>query len=57
LDTFARVGESMLALGEDHLVAKSDLIKKMVAEGRLGKKVGKGFYRYSKDGKKVSWDS
>ena len=57
LDTFARVGESMLALGEDHLVAKSDLIKKMVAEGRLGKKVGQGFYRYSKDGKKVSWDS
>ncbi len=53
LDTFARVGESMLALGEDHLVAKSDLIKKMVAEGRLGKKVGQGFYRYSKDGKKV----
>jgi 3-hydroxybutyryl-CoA dehydrogenase len=57
LDTFVRVGESMLALGEDHLVAKSDLIKKMVAEGRLGKKVGQGFYRYSKDGKKVSWDS
>jgi 3-hydroxybutyryl-CoA dehydrogenase len=53
LDTFARVGESMLALGEDHLVAKSDLIKKMVAQGRLGKKVGQGFYRYSKDGKKV----
>ena len=57
LDTFARVGGSMLALGEDHLVAKSDLIKKMVAQGRLGKKVGQGFYRYGKDGKKVSWDS
>jgi 3-hydroxybutyryl-CoA dehydrogenase len=55
LDTFARVGESMLALGEDHLVARPDLIKKMVADGRLGKKVGKGFYRYSKDGKKVPW--
>lgn len=53
LDTFARVGESMLALGEDHLVAKSDLIVKMVNEGRLGKKVGKGFYRYGKDGKKI----
>ena len=47
----------MFVLGEDHLVAKSDLIKKMVAEGRLGKKVGQGFYRYSKDGKKVAWDS
>ena len=53
LDTFARVGESMLALGQNHLVAKSDLIKKMVAEGRLGKKVGEGFYRYTKDGKKL----
>ena len=53
LDTFARVGETMLALGEEHLVAKSDLIMKMVKEGRLGKKVGQGFYRYSKDGKKV----
>jgi len=54
LDTFARVGESMLALGEDHLVAKSDLIVKMVKEGRLGKKVGHGFYRYTKDGKKIN---
>ena len=54
LDTFARVGETMLALGEAHLVAKSDLIMKMVKDGRLGKKVGEGFYRYTKDGKKIS---
>jgi 3-hydroxybutyryl-CoA dehydrogenase len=53
LDTFARVGETMLALGEEHLVAKSDLILKMVEEGRLGKKAGEGFYRYTKDGKKI----
>ncbi len=53
LDTFARVGESMLALGEEHLVAKSDLVLQMVKEGRLGKKVGHGFYRYTKDGKKI----
>ena len=53
LDTFARVGETMQALGEEHLVAKSDLILKMVEEGRLGKKVGEGFYRYTKDGKKI----
>lgn len=52
LDTFARVGQTMLALGEEHLVAKSDLILQMVKEGRLGKKVGHGFYRYTKDGKK-----
>jgi 3-hydroxybutyryl-CoA dehydrogenase len=53
LDTFARVGETMLALGEEHLVAKSDLVLQMVKEGRLGKKVGHGFYRYTKDGKKI----
>ena len=53
LDTFARVGETMLALGEDHLVAKSDLIMKMVEEGKLGKKVGEGFYRYTEEGKKI----
>ena len=56
LDTFARVGETMLALGEDHLVAKSDLIVQMVKEGRLGKKVGRGFYRYTDDGKRMPWD-
>lgn len=53
LDTFARVGETMLALGEDHLVAKPDFIKNMVKDGRLGKKAGMGFYRYGKDGKKI----
>ena len=54
LDTFARVGETMLALGEAHLVARSDLILQMVKDGRLGKKVGHGFYRYTKDGKKIT---
>ena len=43
----------MQALGEDHLVAKSDLIVRMVEEGRLGRKTGHGFYKYGKDGKKV----
>ena len=54
LDTFARVGQTMQALGEDHLVAKSDLIVRMIAEGRLGRKTGHGFYRYGKDGKKIT---
>ena len=53
LDTFERVGKTMQALGEEHLVVKSDLISRMVKEGRLGRKVGHGFYRYGKDGKKI----
>ncbi len=52
LDTFVRVGESMRALGEEHLVVTSDLLQSMVQEGRLGKKTGRGFYRYTQDGKK-----
>jgi len=54
LDTFARVGRTMQELGEDHLVAKSDLILRMIEEGRLGRKAGRGFYRYGKDGKKIT---
>lgn len=54
LDTVARVGQSLQALGENHLAFKSDLIERMVAEGRLGRKVGKGFYRYSPEGKRIT---
>jgi 3-hydroxybutyryl-CoA dehydrogenase len=53
LDTVARVGQSLRALGAEHLAFTSDLIERMVAEGCLGRKVGKGFYRYSPDGKRI----
>jgi 3-hydroxybutyryl-CoA dehydrogenase len=53
LDTFVRVNESMHSLGADHLVTRCDLLQRMIQEGRLGKKTGEGFYRYTKDGKKI----
>ena len=55
LDTFALVGQSMADLGEKHLVTKSDLLQKMIVQGRLGKKAGKGFYRYTKEGKRIPY--
>jgi 3-hydroxybutyryl-CoA dehydrogenase len=57
LDTWALIGQSMRALGAGHLVTRSNLIERMVAEGRLGRKAGKGFYRYSPEGKRLPWEN
>jgi 3-hydroxybutyryl-CoA dehydrogenase len=56
LDTFVRVGQSMRNLGVGHLAPSSNLIERMVIEGRLGRKTGKGFYRYSPEGKRFPWE-
>lgn len=56
LDTCARVGQTMRSLGVGHLAPSSNLVERMVAEGRLGRKVGKGFYKYSPEGKRLSWE-
>ncbi len=56
LDTCARIGQTMRALGVGHLAPSSNLIERMVAEERLGRKTGKGFYRYSPEGKRLSWE-
>lgn len=54
LDTCARIARSLKALGEDRLAPQSDLIERMVSEGRLGRKSGKGFYSYAPDGRRLS---
>jgi 3-hydroxybutyryl-CoA dehydrogenase len=53
LDTCVLVGRSMKALGEESLISDSGLIERMVEEGRLGRKVGKGFYQYTPEGKRL----
>ena len=55
LDTFVRVAQTMRALGADTLAPSSNLMERMVGEGRLGRKAGKGFYRYSPEGKRLPW--
>lgn len=57
LDTQVLIGQTMAELGLEGFASRSDLIPRMVREGRLGRKAGKGFYRYSKDGKRLPWGS
>jgi 3-hydroxybutyryl-CoA dehydrogenase len=57
LDTYVAIAQTMRALGVGHLVPNSNLIERMVGEGRLGRKVGKGFYRYSPEGKRLPWEN
>ena len=54
LDTVARINRSMKAQGEAHLFTKASLVEDLVAEGKLGRKSGEGFYRYDRQGGRKS---
>jgi 3-hydroxybutyryl-CoA dehydrogenase len=56
LDTYALIAQTLKALGEENLIPRSNLIEQMVKDGRLGRKVGKGFYRYTPEGKRLPWE-
>jgi len=56
IDTYVRVGKSFAALGASDIAASSPLMENMLKAGRLGRKVGKGFYDYSPDGKMTPFD-
>jgi 3-hydroxybutyryl-CoA dehydrogenase len=56
IDTYALIGQSLTALGAEDLVPRSNLIERLVSEGRLGRKVGKGFYRYTLEGRRLPWN-
>jgi len=56
LDTYMRVGKAFQALGAGNISVSSDLLEKMVAAGRLGRKVGKGLYDYTPDGRMIPFD-
>lgn len=47
LDTFVLIDRFLRAAGEDDLLVRSDLVERLAQEGRLGRKVGKGFYDYT----------
>ena len=53
LDTFVLIDRFLQSMGETDLVARCDLVEKMAEQGRLGRKVGKGFYDYTPEGKRV----
>lgn len=49
LDTLERIGEIMFREYRERRYASPPLLRRMVALGYLGKKVGRGFYDYTRD--------
>lgn len=57
LDTNVFVRQTLDKLGETCLVPNSNMVDRLLKQGRLGRKVGKGFYDYAPDGKKLPTSS
>ncbi|MFZ5586940.1 MAG: 3-hydroxyacyl-CoA dehydrogenase family protein [Thermodesulfobacteriota bacterium] len=55
LDTCVLINRFLKSVGEDGLAPRTDLLERMVQEGRVGRKAGRGFYRYDADGKRRPW--
>ena len=55
LDVAQKAGKIMADAFADRMT-RVDIIEKMVGDGRLGRKNGKGFYRFGDDGKKAGVD-
>jgi 3-hydroxybutyryl-CoA dehydrogenase len=51
LDVGYMVGRAMYQRSKDLRLAPSDMLKRLVESGRLGRKTGEGFYRYGKEKK------
>ena len=54
LDTFAHVSRYFATVGEANLAARTDLLERLISDGRLGRKAGRGFYAYPPDGEPVA---
>jgi len=48
LDTALFIGDKFVEKDGSRIVSQSETIKKLVKEGKLGKKSGEGFYKYTK---------
>ena len=53
IDTIDMISKAMERLGEGHLSPKGSLIRRMAAQGMLGRKAGKGFYDYDAEGRRI----